>query len=338
MYAVSISMSTATPRTLIHNDVQGDNLLVAGDGEQSLVFVDWQLTTAARPFLDLAGFLVGCLDTAERRRYKDRLLEMYHSALIKRGVVGYSLEQCRDDYRLALVPRASRLAGAVGHHPGLTATPDGFWNVVFPRYARALADLGVAEHPTVVRVAAPKSLRPLPGRPDARRGCLGRQCASGVSRFSPTFINSAPVSDSPIGPPTTSWPRACEPWPPRTLGRDHAAKSEMTGRAAYGMTLSSRGSVAMAVRRCAQVRTALDNSPVLLADVFRARGTAGMNRRADRRHVVGRPGSSRPLPDIAGDVVEAVPVWRKPLHRRCPAKAMGPKVLPWEFDRAMYWP
>jgi hypothetical protein len=27
----------------------------------------------------------------------------------------------------------------------------------------------------------------------------------------PTFINSAPVSDSSSVPPTTSWPRACEP-------------------------------------------------------------------------------------------------------------------------------
>jgi hypothetical protein len=36
-------------------------------------------------------------------------------------------------------------ATAVGLHPGLTATPDGFWNVVFPRYARALTDLGVSE-------------------------------------------------------------------------------------------------------------------------------------------------------------------------------------------------
>lgn len=42
-------------------------------------------------------------------------------------------------------------------------------------------------------------------------------------------------------------------WLPRRLGREHAAKSEMTGCAAYAMTLSSRGSVAMAVRRCAQV-------------------------------------------------------------------------------------
>src|SRR4029450_3915342 len=104
----------------------------------------------------------------------------------------------------------------------------------------------------------------------------------------------------------------------------------MTGCAAYAMTLSSRGSVAMAVRRCAQVRTALDNSPVLFADVFCARSTACMNRRVAPRCVVGPPRSGRPLPDIAGDVVEAVPVWRKSLHRRCPVKAAGPTILPRE--------
>jgi Ecdysteroid kinase-like family/Protein of unknown function (DUF1679) len=71
--AVSISMYTQSPRTLIHH-VQGDNLLVAGDGEPSLALVDWQLTTAARPVLDLAGFLVAHLDTTERRRHEDRLL------------------------------------------------------------------------------------------------------------------------------------------------------------------------------------------------------------------------------------------------------------------------
>jgi Ecdysteroid kinase-like family len=145
LYAVSIYMYTAPPRTLIHNDVEGDNLLVAVDGEQALAFIDWQLTTAARPLLDLAGILVGYLDTSERRRHEDRLLEMYHSVLIQHGITGYSFEQCWDDYRTALVMTASRLATAVGYHPGLTATPDAFWNVVFPRYARALADLGVAE-------------------------------------------------------------------------------------------------------------------------------------------------------------------------------------------------
>jgi hypothetical protein len=60
-------------------------------------------------------------------------------------VADYSLERCRDDYRMALVMSASRLATGVGLLPGVTPTPGGFWNVVFPRYARALADLSVGE-------------------------------------------------------------------------------------------------------------------------------------------------------------------------------------------------
>jgi hypothetical protein len=145
LYAVSVLMYTEPPRTLIHNDVQEDNLLVAGDDEPFVAVLDWQLTTYARPALDLARFLVGYLDTPERCRHEDRLLEMYQSVLSERGAASYSFQQCRDDYRLALVLTASRLATAVGYHPGLTATPNGFWNVAFPRYARALADLGVAE-------------------------------------------------------------------------------------------------------------------------------------------------------------------------------------------------
>jgi Protein of unknown function (DUF1679) len=100
---------------------------------------------SVRPAPDLARFLGGYLDMTERRRHKNRLLDMYHSVLSERGVVGYSLEQCWDDYRMALVLSASRLATGVGFHPGLTATPDGFWNAVFPRHSRALADLRVAE-------------------------------------------------------------------------------------------------------------------------------------------------------------------------------------------------
>jgi thiamine kinase-like enzyme len=73
---VSVAMYSGPPRTLIHNDVQGNNLLVAEDGEPSLAIVDWQLTTPARPGPDLAGFLVGAIETTERRRHENRVLEM----------------------------------------------------------------------------------------------------------------------------------------------------------------------------------------------------------------------------------------------------------------------
>jgi hypothetical protein len=92
--------------------------------------------------------------------------------LTERGVADYPLEQCRDDYGMALLLPASRLATAVGIHPGLTATPDGRWNIVFPRYARALTDLGVKR--------APRAALRL-----VRCGCAVRSCCSVDTRACP---------------------------------------------------------------------------------------------------------------------------------------------------------
>ena len=70
---------------------------------------------------------------------------MYYSVLIQHGITGYSFEQCWDDYRTALVMTAGSSPRPSASIPAAAATPDGDWNVVFPRYAQALADLGVAE-------------------------------------------------------------------------------------------------------------------------------------------------------------------------------------------------
>ena len=80
--------------------------------------------------------------------------------LTERGVAAYSLERCRDDYGMAVLLPASRLATAVGLHPDLTATPDGFWNVAFPRYARALTDLGKRAPPAALRLVEGLLKRP----------------------------------------------------------------------------------------------------------------------------------------------------------------------------------
>jgi hypothetical protein len=134
-------LHTDPPTTLVHNDIQGDNLFLGGDsGEPSLTVIDWQLATSGRGLIDLAFFMGGNLQTGHRRNHEDRLITTYHASLTEHGVDNYSLDQCRLDYRLALLPAATRLATAVGIHPGLHPDPGGFWNVVFPRYAQAVAD------------------------------------------------------------------------------------------------------------------------------------------------------------------------------------------------------
>lgn len=121
------------PRTLIHNDVQGDNLFF-DDATGGLLFLDWQLTTYARGAIDVASLIRGQLDVEIRRRHESDLVESYHRALLDRGVAGYTLKQCREDYCLATVLPPARLASAVGHHPGLHAHPGAFWDVLLPRY------------------------------------------------------------------------------------------------------------------------------------------------------------------------------------------------------------
>ncbi len=121
------------PRTLIHNDVQADNLFF-GEASRDVIFIDRQLVTYARCVIDVAGWIRGQLEPEVRRAAEPQLLRLYHDALVANGVQDYPFEQCRTDYRLATVLAPGRLAGAVGFSEGLQAHPGAFWDTLFPRY------------------------------------------------------------------------------------------------------------------------------------------------------------------------------------------------------------
>jgi Ecdysteroid kinase-like family len=133
------------PLTLVHHDLQGDNLFVADGPAEAVVIVDWQLVTPARAALDVAECVVAHLDPEDRRIHEKALLGEYHATLVAGGVTEYSLEDCWDDYRIAMLLPATRLAAAIGMHPGLTATPSASWDTIFPRFARAMAELRVSD-------------------------------------------------------------------------------------------------------------------------------------------------------------------------------------------------
>jgi hypothetical protein len=121
------------PRTLIHNDVQADNLFF-GEADEDVVFIDWQLVTHARSVIDVAGWVRGQLEPEVRRATEPQLLRLYHDALMAKGVQDYTFEQCMADYQLATVLAPGRLAAAVGLSEGLQAHPGAFWDTLFPRY------------------------------------------------------------------------------------------------------------------------------------------------------------------------------------------------------------
>jgi len=131
------------PRTLIHHDFDGDNLFFPViDGKTELVVIDWQLATRGHAAIDAAWLIAGQCEPALRRDHEQDLLRSYHRLLVERGVADYSFEQCWDDYRLAILLAAARIVSSVGFQPGSVG---GFWDIVFPRYCQALADLHVGD-------------------------------------------------------------------------------------------------------------------------------------------------------------------------------------------------
>lgn len=131
--AAATALFESGPRTLIHNDMQADNLFFEGAGE-NVIFIDWQMVTYAHCVIDVAGWIRGQLQPDVRRTAEPQLLRLYHDALVANGVQDYTFEQCLDDHRMATVLAPARLACAVGLSEGLHAHPGAFWDAVFPRY------------------------------------------------------------------------------------------------------------------------------------------------------------------------------------------------------------
>jgi hypothetical protein len=92
-------------QTLIHGDVRMDNVMF-GDGQPGLhpvVMLDWQAIMVSNPLQDLAWMLSACIPAEQRRATEDELVRYYHQALGNHGVTNYSIEQCFDDYDVALL-------------------------------------------------------------------------------------------------------------------------------------------------------------------------------------------------------------------------------------------
>jgi len=102
---------TQPPICVSHADVRLDNVFFS-DGQIALV--DWQSVCTSAPEQDLAYFVTQSLST-EVRSSQDWVAR-YHQNLLERGVTNYSIDQCRDRFRLCaayLVCYAAIIAGTL---------------------------------------------------------------------------------------------------------------------------------------------------------------------------------------------------------------------------------
>lgn len=98
----------AAPATLIHADLHLDNVLFMPD---RAIILDWQTLSHRPAAIDVVFLLLNSLSPAERRATEDDVLASYHAQLIANGVDSYTLQQLRNDCKLALV---WALGGTIG--------------------------------------------------------------------------------------------------------------------------------------------------------------------------------------------------------------------------------
>jgi aminoglycoside/choline kinase family phosphotransferase len=100
--ARAVDRLAASPATVLHGDMRLDNLFFPADaGAPPVVAVDWSNATRGPGPYDVAYFCCMAFTPEQRREHEDRLLHLYHDALLERGVTGYDFDACFDDYRLS---------------------------------------------------------------------------------------------------------------------------------------------------------------------------------------------------------------------------------------------
>jgi thiamine kinase-like enzyme len=89
-----------SPVTLTHGDFKIGNLFFSdADKIVEVTAIDWQVVGAYRGASDVAYFMCWSLNTEERRRNENRLLDEYHAALLTGGVTDYPYGDFILDYR-----------------------------------------------------------------------------------------------------------------------------------------------------------------------------------------------------------------------------------------------
>jgi hypothetical protein len=92
-------LTRPAPFGIVHGDYRLDNLMFPPQG-RGVSALDWQTVGVAPPGRDLAYFLGTALRPEDRRRSESDLVALYFDDLVRRGVQGYSRDECFDGYRL----------------------------------------------------------------------------------------------------------------------------------------------------------------------------------------------------------------------------------------------
>ncbi len=91
--------------TLIHGDFHLRSVFLPDDpARHDIMIIDWETVQRSIGVSDIAHLLISSMLPAPMRRtLEEQILAEYHRELLRCGVEGYSLDDCRADYRLSIV-------------------------------------------------------------------------------------------------------------------------------------------------------------------------------------------------------------------------------------------
>ena len=134
-------LARPSPFAIVHGDYRLDNLMFPPRGA-GVTALDWQTVTVGPPLRDVAYLLGTGLEVEARRAHEARLVATYHRELVARGIEGYSLEQCMEDYRLGhLQGPMITVLGCIFATAERSVRADGMFLAMARRSCAAIRDL-----------------------------------------------------------------------------------------------------------------------------------------------------------------------------------------------------
>ena len=122
---------SSKPHTFNHGDVKPPNMfMMTGDVP---AFIDWQYTAVGKGCQDLVFFLIEGYDVEECRRLEPIVMAHYHACLVHNGIVDYSLDELKRDWKLACMHFPFYVAMWFGTTPDDALVDPGFPRRFVPR-------------------------------------------------------------------------------------------------------------------------------------------------------------------------------------------------------------
>ena len=87
------------PKTVVHGDYRGDNVLFGGEGKDDFAVIDWQGCGIGCGMYDVAFFLATSVSIDDRRRLERDAVDEYHDIVCRTGAKNYSRDDCWRSYR-----------------------------------------------------------------------------------------------------------------------------------------------------------------------------------------------------------------------------------------------